>query len=246
MKEAYEPHLLNGDANFALDDVTGQDCLHPANGRHGVSYATQMLAHWFDHALELWRRTIVAQPARYRRRRKVFEETRFQPLHTANSQRQPARCYGFKELWSKRQGLHPIDWCSPGVGGGSGGSGGSGGGGGGGGGGGDVGGAVSCASWGRDLDGEARKQCPKSLLPWEEKSSANEAKQQRSDEAYAALVAAPPAAPQVRSGAPPRSLKAAPRRLPGGSRLASAGRAVSHSNCTLWFHRPRGSGAASR
>ena len=42
------PHVIahSGDDGFALDDITGADCLHPTNGRHGVAYIAQLLSHW--------------------------------------------------------------------------------------------------------------------------------------------------------------------------------------------------------
>ena len=45
-----------------MRDLTGDDCLHPINGRHGISYVTQVVTHWFDHAHELWLREVGGSP----------------------------------------------------------------------------------------------------------------------------------------------------------------------------------------
>ena len=51
---ALAPHVLAHEPNFALDDITGPDCLHPVNGRHGIEYVEALLVHWFERAHALW------------------------------------------------------------------------------------------------------------------------------------------------------------------------------------------------
>ena len=51
---ALAPHVLARETRFALDDITGPDCLHPVNGRRGVQYVEALLTHWFERALALW------------------------------------------------------------------------------------------------------------------------------------------------------------------------------------------------
>ena len=112
MKEALEPHALNAQPGFSLRDLTGDDCLHPANGRHGVEYAAQMLTHWFDHALDLWSRATI------KRRLRLRPWIAPHALHLENeAPSTPTRCYAFKwgsgdMLWNRNQGLHPLEWCS--------------------------------------------------------------------------------------------------------------------------------------
>ena len=114
VKEALEPHVLNGDPGFGLRDITGDDCLHPINGRHGVAYHSAMLAHWFDHAHELWQRT-------RSERRQPFRLP--PPLHLENrvvSGDKGARCYVFRGAGSKTpQSQRRVSWCSPQGGGGT-------------------------------------------------------------------------------------------------------------------------------
>lgn len=112
MKEALEPHVLNALPGFSLRDLTGDDCLHPANGRHGVEYASQMLAHWFDHAHDIWR------SATSKRRLRPWQVP--EALHAENrAASTPTRCYTFKwadsgdMMWGRKQGMHPLAWCSP-------------------------------------------------------------------------------------------------------------------------------------
>ena len=51
---ALAPHVLARESGFSLDDITGPDCLHPVNGRHGVQYVAEVLTHWFERAHALW------------------------------------------------------------------------------------------------------------------------------------------------------------------------------------------------
>ena len=90
VKEALEPHVLNGEPGFGLSDLTGDDCLHPINGRHGVAYLSAMLAHWFDHAHALWQRTRL-QGHRWRLPPPLHMENRLASGDNA------ARCYAFEE-----------------------------------------------------------------------------------------------------------------------------------------------------
>lgn len=110
VKEALEPHVLNGEPGFGLSDLTGDDCLHPINGRHGVAYLSAMLAHWFDHAHALWQRTRL-QGHRWRLPPPLHMENRLASGDNA------ARCYAFEGAGSRAlQGLRRISWCSPKVG----------------------------------------------------------------------------------------------------------------------------------
>ena len=105
MKEALEPHVLNNEPGFSLHDLTGDDCLHYINGRHGVSYVTQVLSHWFDHAHALWMRSTL---------RDWQKPPPTQPLHSENEWLQlPTRCYTFTSRSSGQQGFLRLQWCSP-------------------------------------------------------------------------------------------------------------------------------------
>lgn len=109
-KHALEPHVLNGEPGFGLLDLTGEDCLHPANGRHGVAYLSAMLAHWFDRAHAMWRVTRHVNPRL--NRRTVLPA----PLHVQNQAQAPvARCYAFQKLTGKveSQSQRGLPWCSP-------------------------------------------------------------------------------------------------------------------------------------
>ena len=70
---ALSPHVLNHEPGFDLDDITGPDCLHPVNGKHGIEFVEALLTHWFDAAHSLWRHasanakyllSLAARPAR--------------------------------------------------------------------------------------------------------------------------------------------------------------------------------------
>lgn len=108
VRRALEPHVYAHEANFSLHDVVGEDCLHPINGRYGVSYVAQLLTHWFDVALASWSRTRRDVPRLLRPKKKMKA-----PLYPSNEKLKPMRCYGFKARDDVTgQALHPIAWCS--------------------------------------------------------------------------------------------------------------------------------------
>eukprot|EP00966_Prymnesium_polylepis_P329376 7385089-Prymnesium_polylepis.1 len=80
------------------------------NGRFGVDYVSQLLAHWFDTAHASWSRAVRVAP------RIVRDVPMPLPLHPSNneSRARPMRCFGFKPTVDDQyaQALYPIAWCS--------------------------------------------------------------------------------------------------------------------------------------
>ena len=107
------PHVLGREAGFDLTDVTGIDCLHPVNGKHGVEYVSALLTHWLERASDLWRL------ARSSRRDLLRRPPALPPpLHPANDMLRHVHthCYAFTHTsQSIAQILMArIEWCSTG------------------------------------------------------------------------------------------------------------------------------------
>jgi hypothetical protein len=117
---ALAPHVLGREPGFALDDITGPDCLHPVNGRRGIEYVEALLAHWLESAHAFWHHATTA--ARYLLDPR--QEGLPPPLHVSNAQqRLVTRCYAFVHetaTEAKQLIMAKIDWCSHGNGPGSG------------------------------------------------------------------------------------------------------------------------------
>ena len=122
-----------------VHDLTGDDCLHPVNGRHGISYVTQMMTHWFDHAHELWLREVhngrqsasqpldAADESAHQRmnlrlqalndaRERALSWTEKEPLHPSANKRDqlPTRCLRFAPITpSDDKKFRRLEWCSP-------------------------------------------------------------------------------------------------------------------------------------
>ena len=116
------PHVIahSGDDGFALDDITGADCLHPTNGRHGVAYIAQLLSHWLRRVRELWQHAQTPS-GQYLLGQWMPPGIDIQPdglpapLHAVNARHtHETRCYAFVHLPSTRGQLimTPVDWCS--------------------------------------------------------------------------------------------------------------------------------------
>ena len=94
-------------------DLTGDDCLHPINGRHGVSYVTQVVTHWFDHAYELWLREVHngRQIARQIARQSASEplDAADEPAHRRMHLRLQALNNARERAlsWTEKEPLHP-------------------------------------------------------------------------------------------------------------------------------------------
>jgi hypothetical protein len=116
---ALAPHVLSGEAGFSLRDITGDDCLHPVNGRRGVDYVEALLVHWLERARRLWRMA-------HRERRDLLQPPRAgrmggssvlpPPLHPSNEgTRFDTRCYAFVHERMTRASqmiMARAAWCS--------------------------------------------------------------------------------------------------------------------------------------
>ena len=116
---ALAPHVLNHERGFDLLDVTGTDCLHPVNGRHGVDYVTALLTHWLDRAHALWRHSRTREGGYLLKGlpRERGPDGLPLPLHAINAERRlDTRCYAFvhaTNVQHKAQMLMAkVAWCS--------------------------------------------------------------------------------------------------------------------------------------
>ena len=111
---ALAPHVLGGEPGFHLLDVTGEDCLHPVNGRRGIEYVESLLTHWFDRSHALWH--YAKEEARYLLAPRNENGMLPPPLHAANAeQRMVTRCYAFVHetaTEAKQLIMAKVDWCS--------------------------------------------------------------------------------------------------------------------------------------
>ena len=122
---ALMPHVRAGATGFSIDDITGPDCLHPVNGRHGLQYVDQMLRHYVDRVRLAYSRGgrgsgAARAPPWDTSGGKAGSAAFPTPLHRRNSVSPPAaRCYSFLQptvqngrvnhLFQTRQ---PIGWQS--------------------------------------------------------------------------------------------------------------------------------------
>ena len=115
--EAVYPRVLRKEPGFALADVTGDDCLHPANGRHGISFIAQLLERWLVQAHALWARAQSERVGALRPPKGLQP-----PLHGQNANVEQTRCYLAKP--PRSSGGHGkssagLTWCSDPAGGGA-------------------------------------------------------------------------------------------------------------------------------
>ena len=120
MHAALQPLARSHADGFNISDIVGDDCLHPLNGRHGVSYLTELLVHWFDTARAAW---LVLRRDAPKTLQRISRPPRSlgRPLHARNEAgAPPARCYRFMgaggtvgnsgHRQSFAQITRPIDW----------------------------------------------------------------------------------------------------------------------------------------
>jgi len=109
---------------FSVADLTGDDCLHPSDGRRGIELVSNLLTHWVDHARDVWGakrpgrifRAVSGHPQRITPAQKLRESSALPlrpPLWRENeAPRLPARCYTFRTALAGRMGLQRVQWCS--------------------------------------------------------------------------------------------------------------------------------------
>jgi len=117
--KALDPNVRRGLPGFGLNDVVGEDCLHPTHGVHGVEYVSAILRHAFDQArLRMKAARSSSPPAA------AAHTTQLPPpLYPENDNvgARKARCYGFVRAADYRKAfgqssmyraLQPIEWLS--------------------------------------------------------------------------------------------------------------------------------------
>lgn len=112
VKDGLEAQAYGEAPGFSVRDLTGEDCLHPVNGRRGIDLVTQLLTHWLDHARDLWAQGFGPR-ARARHKGLARPPALQAPLWRENErERLPGRCYTFRTSMSGRMGLQRVQWCT--------------------------------------------------------------------------------------------------------------------------------------